>query len=107
MEGELREQCRRGVHRVLAKRGWELVENEAAFIEEVLAEVQFRIQNSRRSLEKIIEDATINRYDYLWHAACGANGTLRQRRAFTELHRYLYPSALYRGHWVRSMGMAQ
>jgi RNA polymerase sigma factor (sigma-70 family) len=96
MEEKLRAQCRRGVRRVLAKRGWELVENEAAFIEEVLAEVQFRIQNSRRSLEKIIEDATINRYGYLWHAACGANGTLRQMRAFTELHHYLYPIALYR-----------
>ena len=96
MEEELREQCRRGVRRVLAKRGWELVENEAAFIEEVLAEVQFRIQNSRRSLEKIIGDATSNRYGYLWHAACGAEGTLRQRRAFTELLRYLYPIALYR-----------
>jgi hypothetical protein len=107
MQEELREQCRRGVRRVLAKRGWELVKDEAAFVEEVLAQVQFRIQNSRRRLEKIIEDATVNRYGYLWHAACGANGTLRQRRAFTELHRYLYPIALYRGHWVRSMGMAQ
>jgi RNA polymerase sigma factor (sigma-70 family) len=93
---ELREQCRRGVRRALAKRGWELVKDEAAFIEEVLAEVQFRIQNSHRPLEKIIEDATINRYGYLWHAACGANGTLRQRQAFTELHRYLYSIALYR-----------
>jgi RNA polymerase sigma factor (sigma-70 family) len=96
MKEELREQCRRGVRRVLAKRGWELVADEAAFIEEVLAEVQFRIQNSRRSLEKIIEDAAVNRYGYLWLAACRANGTLRQRRAFTELHCYLYPIALYR-----------
>jgi RNA polymerase sigma factor (sigma-70 family) len=96
MEEELREQCRCGVRRVLAKRGWELVADEAAFIEEVLAEVQFRIQNSRRSLEKIIEDATVNRYGYLWLAACRADGTLRQRRAFTELHCYLYPIALYR-----------
>jgi RNA polymerase sigma factor (sigma-70 family) len=96
MKEELREQCRRGVRRVLAKRGWELVKDEVAFIEEVLAQVQFRIQNSRRSLERIIEDATINRYGYLWHAACGANGTLRQRRAFIELHCCLYPIALYR-----------
>jgi len=64
--------------------------------EEVLAEVKVRLQNSRRSLEKIIEDATINCYGYLWHAACGAEGTFRQRRAFTELLRYLYPIALYR-----------
>jgi RNA polymerase sigma factor (sigma-70 family) len=95
MKEELREQCRRGVRRALAQRGWELVEDEAAFVEEVLAQVQFRIQNSRRPLEKIIEDATINRYGYLWHAACGDNGTLRQRRAFMELHRYLYSIALY------------
>jgi len=95
MGDELREQCRRGVRRVLAQRGWELVEDEAAFIEEVLAEVRFRLQNSRRSLEKIIENATTNRYGHLWHAACGANGTRRQQQAFRELHRYLYPIALY------------
>ncbi len=100
---ELREQCRRGVRRVLAKRGWELVKDEAAFIEEVLAQVQSRIQNSRRPLEKIIEDATVNRYGYLWHAACGADRTLRQRRAFVELHCYLYPIALYRANHDQSL----
>jgi RNA polymerase sigma factor (sigma-70 family) len=95
MEDQLREQCRRGVRRVLAQRGWGLVQDEAAFVEEVLAEVRVRLPNSSRPLEKLIEDATVNRYGHLWHAACGAEGTLRQRRAFTELHRYLYRIALY------------
>jgi len=84
----------------LARRGWALVQDDAAFVEEVLAEVQRRLQNGRapasRPLEKIVEDATVNRYCHLWHAACGADGTLRQRRAFGELQRYLYPIALYR-----------
>ncbi len=96
MEEELREQCLRGVRRVLAQRGWELVEDEVTFVEEVLAEVKTRWQNARRPLEKIIEDATLHCYCHLWHTACGADGTIRQRRAFTELHRYLYPIALYR-----------
>lgn len=100
MEEELREQCRRSVRQVLARRGWALVQDDTAFVEEVLAEVQRRLQNSRasasRPLEKIIEDATVNRYCYLWHAACGVDGTLRQRQAFKELHHYLYPVALYR-----------
>jgi RNA polymerase sigma factor (sigma-70 family) len=94
-EGELREQCRRGVRRALAQRGWELVQDEVAFVGEVLPEVQARRQNNPRVLAKIIEDATVNRYGHLWHAACGADGTLRQRRAFIELHWYLYRIALY------------
>jgi len=96
MGDELRERCRTVVRWVLAQRGWGLVQDEAVFVEEVLAEVQARLPNNRRPLEKIIEDATVNRYGHVWHAACGAAGTLRQRRAFTELHRYMFSIALYR-----------
>lgn len=96
MEEELRQQCRHGVRQVLAQRGWQLVRDEPAFVEEVVTEVQARLQSSRRPLKKIIEDATVNRYCHLWHAACGADGALRQRQAFKELYCYLYPIALYR-----------
>lgn len=97
MGDELRERCRHIVRQVLAQRGWKLVPDEAAFAEEVLAEVQSRLRYSRsRPLEKIIEDATVNRYCHLWYEACKADRTLRQRQAFKELHHYLYPFALYR-----------
>lgn len=105
---ELQEQCRHAVPQILARRGWELVQDKASFIEEVVAEAQRRQalssglckpsplgRHSQRTLDKVIEDATVNRYGHLWHAACGADGTLRQRRAFTELHHYLYPIALH------------
>jgi RNA polymerase sigma factor (sigma-70 family) len=95
MGDELREQCRQGVRRVLAQRGWTLVQDEAVFVEEVLAEVQARLPYARRTLEKIIEDATVNRYCHLWYATCRVGETVRQHQAFTELHRYLYCIALY------------
>lgn len=94
-EEQLHERCRRIARQVLADRGWGLVRDEGAFIEEVLAEVQRRQQRSRLPPDKIIEHATINRYCHLWHEACQANGTLRQREALRELHRYLYRVALH------------
>lgn len=96
------EQCRPVIRRVLAERGWELVEDEEDFAGEVFEEFQRRLRlmtpvaRSRKPLVKVIEDATVNRYNHIWHAACGANGTMRQRQAFTELHNYLLPIALYR-----------
>lgn len=96
------EQCRPVVRRVLAERGWELVEDEDDFAEEVFEEFQRRLElmtpvaRSRKPLVKVIEDATVNRYNHIWYAACGADGTIRQRQAFTELHNYLLPIALYR-----------
>lgn len=96
------EQCRPVVRRVLAERGWELVEDEEDFAEEVFGELQRRLRlmtpvaRSRKPLVKVIEDATVNRYNHIWHAACGADGTIRQRQAFTELNQYLFSIALYR-----------
>lgn len=107
MREQLYEQCCHIVRRVLAQRGWGLVQNEAAFVEDVISEVQNRLQHvspaqyNRRPQEKIIEDATVNRYGHIWHAACGADGTLRQWRAFKELQAYLYPIALYHAHHDR------
>lgn len=84
---------------VLTKRGWKLVEDEETFVVEVWQELQRRLQlispalQKRRSLVKVIEDATIRRYNHLWYGACGEPGTLRQQQAFTELHQYLSPIA--------------
>jgi RNA polymerase sigma factor (sigma-70 family) len=105
MTEQLREQCCYVGRQVLARRGWELVQDETAFTREVLTQVQLRLgrmhprQRNRRPLEKVIEDATVNCYGHLWHAACGADGTPRQWRAFKELHHYLYPIALYRANY--------
>ncbi len=95
MADDLRELCERLVPLILARRGYELVEEVVAFTAAVLAEVQTRLVNNRRALEKIVEDAVVNRYGYIWHAACGKDGTREQRRAFEELHHYLYPIALH------------
>lgn len=97
----LRERCRQEVRRILAQRNWNLIQDEAVFVEEVCAEYQRRLKlmegagGVRRPLDKVIEDAIVNRYNHHWHAACGANGTLRQRQAFLELYAYLLPVALY------------
>ena len=96
MSEEIRAQCEQGARRTLAQRGWTLVQDERAFAAEVEAETQARLLYARRPLEKVIEDATINRYGHIWYAACrGEQGSERQRVAFIELHRYLYTAALY------------
>jgi len=99
---QLQKLCHQLVPQILAQRGWALVQNQVAFITEVLTETQARqvhmapAQRSRRPVEKIIEDAVVNRYSHLLYAACADNGAPRQCQAFEELHRYLYPIALYR-----------
>lgn len=100
-EDGLAETCIPIVRQVLAKRGWGLVEDEAAFVAEVLEEALKRLANMspaaqrRKRLARVIEDATINRYSHIWHTACAANDTVRQQQAFVELYQYLYPIALY------------
>jgi RNA polymerase sigma factor (sigma-70 family) len=98
MLGELSDLCRRLAPQVLAKRGWQLIEDEAAFIEEVRVEAQARLAYARRPIDKIVEDATLNRYGHVWHTACRSAGTLYQRRALEELHRYLYSVAWHYTH---------
>lgn len=95
MSDDLRQLCERLVPEVLARRGYKLVVDQVAFIAEVFGEAQARLPNNRRSVEKIVEDAVVNRYGFIWHEACRAAGTLRQRQAFEELHHYLYPIALH------------
>jgi len=99
MENKKLEQDGEVVRRVLARRRWGLVQDKEAFMAEVLQDVQRRLREqarqSRRPREKIIEDATINRYGHIWHAACAESGTPRQEQAFKELHKQLY-SVAYR-----------
>lgn len=95
MDSELRERCRRSVRHMLGSREWKLVSDESDLAEEVEAEVEARLPYLRtQSLATVIEYAIIKRYGYRWHAACHANGTLRQRRAFEELDTLLYRAAL-------------
>ena len=105
MSDDLRELCEQLVPRVLTQRGYGLVENMVEFVAEVLVEVQARLPNNHRPEEKIVEDAVINRYGYIWLSACRSDGTLRQRQAFEELHRYLYPIA--RHHAGRNTSTAE
>lgn len=95
MDENLREQCRQGVRRTLAENAWKLIQDEDAFLAEVLAEVQTRSSKTNKALEKVIKDATVNRYNHLWHAAC-ADGHPLQTRALDEVHTYLYRIAHFR-----------
>lgn len=97
MERELQEQCHNRARQTLAARAWELVEDEAGFLDGVVAEVEARLPLiSNPSLESIAEHATVRRYGYVWHDACRASGSLRQHRAFEELNATLYRVAYYR-----------
>lgn len=86
---------------LLANRGWNLVEDEDAFVVEVREEYLRRLKlpdESKRPEKEIIQRATINRYCHRWYDACCEDGTDRQQQAFRELNSYLYPIALYRAH---------
>jgi len=88
-------ECRRIVPQVLGRRRWDLVPDLGPFLEDVLAEARRRLTVNRDlSPRKAVEQATVNRYNHLWYAACRAEGTVRQHRAFISLYRYLYAVAL-------------
>lgn len=97
-ETHLRERCSRLVPLLLANRGWQLITDMPAFIAEVCDEARRRLDKMKKNLsvEKVIELAAINRYNQHWYAACQSTEPLRQRLAFTELHRYLYNIARYK-----------
>jgi RNA polymerase sigma factor (sigma-70 family) len=77
----------------LAYFGWRLVVDEEAFLDEALPELERRL-SAGQPFDRAVRAATINRYSLLWYAACRANGTARQERAFVELHNYAYRLAL-------------
>lgn len=101
---KLRTQCHQLVPWILVNRNWKLIQDEVAFIEEVITEVQHRLSRMRLvskqqlTLEKVIEQATINRYNHYWYTACRANDALQQARAFTELYNYMYSIARFKAH---------
>ncbi|HEY4690881.1 MAG TPA: sigma-70 family RNA polymerase sigma factor [Anaerolineae bacterium] len=98
MEDELREQAHARARHTLIHRDWRLVgDAEAGFLEEVLAEVETRLPFAQgRSLEALVEHATIVRYGHVWHTACRAEGTIHQERAIEELHTLLFRVAFHR-----------
>ena len=94
-EDQLRELCKRRVPDVLAKWGWQLVQDEDAFIEAVLAEVKRRLpRQGQKPLSQLIQSATIHCYCPIWYEACCAKGTSRQSQGLTELGRYMQKVAL-------------
>lgn len=102
-DDELLEVCREVVPRLLANRGWNLVDasREEAFMGEVLLEVEGRLglmsseRLAQRGFPKVIEDAVKRRYNLLWYAACGDDGDrVRQQQAFVELYQELLRLAL-------------
>ncbi|HLF26283.1 MAG TPA: sigma-70 family RNA polymerase sigma factor [Anaerolineae bacterium] len=100
LETELRERCHRYTLQTLADRGWQLVQDETGFVAEVWAEVGPRLVDAPQpALKAIVEHATIKCYGRLWHAACRATGTARQRRAFEELFTFLYRVAYNRANY--------
>lgn len=92
------ERCHSTVVGVLAKRGWQLVQDEKAFAGAICLEVQLRSLEGAEQQRVAIERATIRHYCVILYAACSDSGSPRQRRAFKELQEYLYPLARYRMH---------
>lgn len=95
MDFELLAVCRTIARQTLARRGWTLVEDEAAFAEAVLVQVNARLAHVQRPRLDVIEASTVYCYGFVWHAACGENRTPRQRRAFQELYPELYRAVVH------------
>jgi DNA-directed RNA polymerase specialized sigma24 family protein len=85
----LEELCRKAVDLLLARREWQLLDRD-----------EFGRRASGHLRDGIARDAlraAIYAYSQALHAACsGTEGAARQNRAYTELFRYLYDSALFR-----------
>ena len=82
----------------MAKRGWQLVQDEKAFASEVCSEVHQRGLADAAKERVAIERAAVRHYCIILHAACRETDSQRQRRAFEELWQYLYRVALYKTH---------
>lgn len=95
MEHTPRQRYRASMRSLFAYFGWQLVVDEEAFLDEVINETGPRLAKAP-TFDRALRAATINRYAPLWYAACCADGTARQQRAFVELHDYCYRLALRR-----------
>jgi RNA polymerase sigma factor (sigma-70 family) len=95
--GEVRQRCQRQARLTLANRGWKLVLDETSFLEEVITEVETLSAHAPQpAIELLAEQATIRRYGRVWYTACRLDRTIRQARAWEELHALLYRTALNR-----------
>ncbi len=96
------EDRRAAVMRMLARRGWALVTDPEPFIQAVYADAQTRHNNlPSQTATRVIERATIHQYCFVLYAACAETGSPRQRRAFDELARHLYRTALFKTHDIQ------
>lgn len=95
MDEALYKLCRESARTVLAQQGWGLVADEDAFVNNVYLEVVRRRQDTTLADKPLIRLAVLNRYGHIWHAACQAQQTYRQWRAFKELERELYRVAWF------------
>lgn len=91
-------ECQVAARRVLANHGWGLVDDEAAFVAEVLAVVRASPGRSGDSLARRAERATIHAYCPRLYAACRAGHGRRAAQAFDEMGRYLHAIARRRSH---------
>ena len=86
-------ECQAAARRVLANQGWRLVDDEAAFVAEVLAVVRDSPGRSGDSLARRAERATIHAYCPRLYAACRGGEGRSAAQAFDELGRYLHAVA--------------
>jgi hypothetical protein len=79
-------ECRQAVAHLIARHDWQLLDCDE-FVRRTLAELHTDVAADPQR-------AAIYTYSKALHLACsGADGPERQRRAYTELFRYLYDSA--------------
>lgn len=85
---------------VLAKRGWSLINQTEtriwnAFVEEAAA-LAGQIDVTQPVDQTRLDRAVIGAYCPVLHAVCAEDGSERQRRAFEELWRWVYPRVYQR-----------
>jgi hypothetical protein len=82
----LEQDCRNAIAHLIARHDWQLLDRDE-FVRRTLAELHTDVTADPQR-------AAIYTYSKALHLACsGAEGPERQRRAYTELFRYLYDSA--------------
>lgn len=90
-----RDHCQSIIDHLREKNDWQLIVDEDLFLDMVQAEAMLRLQETNTQLlDKIIEDAVVNRYCHLWHWACAQTNTPIQARAIAELQKLVYPRIL-------------
>jgi RNA polymerase sigma factor (sigma-70 family) len=82
---------------VLARRDWQLVPEPSAFVRAVWAELRAESSGGADGhSSQAIEHATSHQYCRVLYEACLGGNPIRQQRAFFEIHKFLYRSALFK-----------